>query len=63
MQTQIEVQGNAEALLQAQLESVQDRVSVEEQRARYEEEELCQKLIDEELKKRDEARQQLMNSR
>eukprot|EP00975_Prorocentrum_lima_P069668 12927711-Prorocentrum_lima.AAC.1 len=40
MQTQIKVQGNEEALLQAQIESLQDRMSVEEQRARDEEKEL-----------------------
>eukprot|EP00975_Prorocentrum_lima_P013329 2829573-Prorocentrum_lima.AAC.1 len=50
----IHMQGQEAALLQGQLLPLQDRISVEEQAARDEENKLCQKLIDDELKHRDE---------
>eukprot|EP00975_Prorocentrum_lima_P014353 3050923-Prorocentrum_lima.AAC.1 len=63
MRAHIEAQGNEEVLLQAQLESLQDRMSAEEQHARDEEPKLCQRILDDELKKRDQTHQALMKQR
>eukprot|EP00975_Prorocentrum_lima_P015836 3362186-Prorocentrum_lima.AAC.1 len=57
------MQGQEEALLQGQLASLHDRMHVQEHVARDDEKRLCQKLIDEELKQRDDNHQALMNSK
>eukprot|EP00975_Prorocentrum_lima_P051443 10774584-Prorocentrum_lima.AAC.1 len=63
MQAHIEAQGHEEVLLRAQFESLQDRQSTEEQQVRDEEKKLCQGVLDEELKKRDQTHQALLEQR
>eukprot|EP00975_Prorocentrum_lima_P065503 12903840-Prorocentrum_lima.AAC.1 len=45
MQAHIEAQGCEEVLLRAHFESLQDRLSIEEQQVRDEEKKLCQFLM------------------
>eukprot|EP00975_Prorocentrum_lima_P028906 6074162-Prorocentrum_lima.AAC.1 len=50
MQAHIEVQASEETLLRANFESLQERESIVAQQVKEEEQQLCQGILDEELK-------------